>query len=60
MGIFNQQPNYNQSYTKEKRGVTGPQGPPGPPGPVGLAGLKSQISNLYFNTVKIHQVFCYI
>ena len=22
--------------------------------------LKSQISNLYFNTVKIHQVFCYI
>ena len=32
MGIFNQQPNYNQSYTKEKRGITGPQGPPGPPG----------------------------
>ena len=22
MGIFNQQPNYNQSYTKEKRGIT--------------------------------------
>ena len=28
MGIFNQQPNYNQS--KGKRGITGPQGPPGP------------------------------
>ena len=31
MGIFNQQPNYNQS--SGKRGITGPQGPPGPPGP---------------------------
>ena len=30
MGIFNQQPNSN--YTKEKRGITGPQGPPGPTG----------------------------
>ena len=30
MGIFNQQPNSN--YTKEKRGITGPQGPPGPAG----------------------------
>ena len=38
MGIFNQQPNYNQSYTKGKRGITGPQGPPGPPGPAGVAG----------------------
>ena len=38
MGIFNQQPNYNQSYTKEKRGITGPQGPPGPPGPAGAQG----------------------
>ena len=38
MGIFNQQPNYNQLYTKEKRGITGPQGPPGPPGPSGPAG----------------------
>ena len=36
MGIFNQQPNYNQSYTKEKRG---PQGPPGPPGPAGAQGV---------------------
>ena len=36
MGIFNQQPNYNQS--KGKRGITGPQGPPGPPGPAGVAG----------------------
>ena len=35
MGIFNQQPNYNQSYTKEKHGITSPQGPPGPPGPAG-------------------------
>ena len=35
MGIFNQQPNYNQSYSKEKRGITGPQGSPGPPGPKG-------------------------
>ena len=35
MGIFNQQPNYNQSYSKEKRDITGPQGPPGPPGPKG-------------------------
>ena len=33
MGIFNQQPNYNQSHSKEKRGITGPQAPPGPPGP---------------------------
>ena len=32
MGIFNQQPNYNQSYTTGKRGITGPQGPPGPKG----------------------------
>ena len=32
MGIFNQQPNYNQSFTKRKRG------PPGPPGPTGAAG----------------------
>ena len=38
MGIFNQQPNYNQSYTKEKRGITGPQGPPGPSGPAGAQG----------------------
>ena len=38
MGIFNQQPNYNQSYTKEKHGITGPQGPSGPPGPSGPAG----------------------
>ena len=35
MGIFNQQPNYNQSFTKGKQGITGPQGPPGPPGPSG-------------------------
>ena len=28
MGIFDQQPNYNQSYSKGKRGITGPQGPP--------------------------------
>ena len=39
MGIFNHQPNYNQSYTKEKRGITGPQGPPGPPGPAGAQGV---------------------
>ena len=39
MGIFNQQPNYNQSYSKEKRGITGPQGPPGPPGPAGAQGI---------------------
>ena len=38
MGIFNQQPNYNQSYSKDKRGITGPQGPPGPPGPAGAQG----------------------
>ena len=38
MGIFNQQPNSNQSYTKGKRGITGPQGPPGPPGPKGASG----------------------
>ena len=40
MGIFNQQPNYNQSYSKGKRGITGPQGPPGPPGPSGPAGVQ--------------------
>ena len=40
MGIFNQQPNYNQSYSKEKRGITGPQGPPGPPGVQGNQGPK--------------------
>ena len=39
MGIFNQQPNYNQSYSKGKRGITGPQGPPGPPGPAGGQGI---------------------
>ena len=38
MGIFNQQPHYNQSYSKGKRGITGPQGPPGPPGPAGAQG----------------------
>ena len=38
MGIFNQQPDYNQSYSKGKRGITGPQGPPGPPGPAGAQG----------------------
>ena len=38
MGIFNQQPNYNQSYSKGKCGITGPQGPPGPPGPAGAQG----------------------
>ena len=38
MGIFNQQPNYNQSYSIEKRWITGPQGPPGPPGPAGAQG----------------------
>ena len=36
MGIFNQQPNYNQSYTTGKRGITGPQGPPGPKGDKGV------------------------
>ena len=40
MGIFNQQPNYNQSYSKGKRGITGPQGPPGPPGPPGAQGIR--------------------
>ena len=39
MGIFNQQPNYNQSYSKGKRGITGPQGPPGPPDPKGAQGI---------------------
>ena len=39
MGIFNQQPNYNQSYSKGKRGITGPEGPPGPPGPAGAQGI---------------------
>ena len=38
MGIFTQQPNYNQSYSIEKRGITGPQGPTGPPGPAGAQG----------------------
>ena len=38
MGIFNQQPNYNQSYSKGKRGITDPQGPPGPPSPAGAQG----------------------
>ena len=38
MGIFNQQPNYNQSYSKGKRSITGPQGPPGPQGLAGVAG----------------------
>ena len=38
MGIFNQQPNYNQSFTKGKRGTTGPPGPPGATGPRGATG----------------------
>ena len=40
MGIFNQQPNCNQSYSKGKRGITGPKGPPGPPGPAGDQGIQ--------------------
>ena len=40
MGIFNQQPNYNQSFTKGKQGITGPQGPSCPPGPAGAAGAR--------------------
>ena len=39
MGIFNQQLNYNQPYSKGKRGITGPQGPPGPPRPTGAQGI---------------------
>ena len=39
MGIVNQQSNYNQSYSKGKRGITGPQGPPGPSGPKGAQGI---------------------
>ena len=47
MGIFNQQPNnYNQSFTKGKRGITGPQGPPGPPGLPGPAGVSGTGFNL--------------
>ena len=38
MGIFNQQPNYNQSFTKGKSGITGPQGPPGLRGATGPTG----------------------
>ena len=38
IGIFNQQPNYNQSYSKGKCGITGPQGPPGPAGAQGIPG----------------------
>ena len=37
MGFCKQQPSYNQSFTKVKRGITGPQGPPGPPSPAGAA-----------------------
>ena len=40
MGIFNQQPNYTQSYSKGECGITGPQGPPGPPGSSGPAGAQ--------------------
>ena len=36
MGIFNQQPNYNQSFGK--CGNVGPQGPPGPAGATGTRG----------------------
>ena len=39
MGIFNQQPSYNQLYSKGKRGITGPQRPPGPSGPKGAQGI---------------------
>ena len=39
MGIFNQLPNYNQSFTKGKRGITVPQGPPGQSGPTGAQGI---------------------
>jgi len=41
MGIFNQQPNYNQSLTKRKRG---PQGPPGPPGATGASGTGCRLT----------------
>ena len=40
MGIFNQQSNYNQSYSKGKRGITGPQGPLGPSVPAGAQGIQ--------------------
>ena len=43
MGISNQQPNYNQSYSKGKRGITGPQGPPGPAGVQGIPGSTGAI-----------------
>ena len=46
MGIFNQQPNYNQSFTRGKGGITGPQGPPGPIGPPGPAGASGTGFNL--------------
>ena len=46
IGIFNQQPNYNQSFTKGKRGITGPQGPPGPPGPAGAQGIPGPVAPL--------------
>ena len=39
MGIFNQQPNYNQSFTIGKRG------PPGPPGPPGATGARALVLN---------------
>ena len=38
MGIFNEQPNYIESYSKGKRGITGPEGPPGPQGIQGPKG----------------------
>ena len=42
MGIFNQQPNYNQSFTKGKRRIAGPQGPPDPAGPTGAQGIPGE------------------
>ena len=54
MGIFNQQPNYNESYTKEKRGITGPQGPP-----ARLAPLVTKVQKVIrvFKDPKVIRVF---
>ena len=38
MGIFNQLPNYNQSFTKGKRGTPGPPVATGARGPTGASG----------------------
>ena len=57
MGIFNQQPNYNQSYSKGKRAITGPQGPPAR---LNLLVLRVSLDLLALKVLLVHQALVLI